>query len=156
MVARVYTTTSATNLLHLALRLRGGGPPIGQFADVSDSSGLVEHSFSDIAPSWRLAAPGLCLEGKCPNRSAAVPTVSWILNHGFWDFDLMRHSGKKTCPVCSEAVILTTCGVNNCTWRFKGRKVGGTTVLVGQWKEARNTYRRLTKGRGVNWDRPLI
>ncbi|CAN0427173.1 unnamed protein product, partial [Ectocarpus fasciculatus] len=81
--------------LHLVLRLRGGGycpPPIAvgaKFADVSDSSGLTEHAFSDHAPRWRVAEPGLCLEGRCTSSYCDAHGRMVILNHGFQDFDLM-------------------------------------------------------------------
>jgi len=143
--------------LHMVLRLRGGGPgPVAQFADVSDSSGLEERAFVDSAPEWRVAQPGLCLEGKCSNRSCRAHGKMVILNHGFRDFDLIRHDGGKNCPQCGKAVVPTTCGFNKCIWRYQGRKAGETNALVGQWKEAGNSYHRFAEGREVEWERLLI
>ncbi|CAM9700440.1 unnamed protein product [Ectocarpus fasciculatus] len=150
--------------LHLVLRLRGGGSgrpsiPVGaKFADVSDSSGLTEHAFSDHAPDWRVAEPGLCLEGRCTNSDCEADGRMVILNHGFQDFDLMRPGGDpKRCPMCRSEVVPSTCGFTDCTWRYKGRKAGETNVLVGMWKEAGDSYHRFKEdGEEVEWDRLLI
>lgn len=145
--------------LHLILRLRGGGPgvAIGQFADVSDSSGLTAHAFSEHGPDWRIADPGLCLEGECTNARCEAHGEMVILNHGFRDFDLTRPGREaKQCPECHKEVVPSTCGFTECTWRYKGRKAGETDVLVGKWKEARDNYHRFTEEGQVEWDRLLI
>ncbi|CAN0492339.1 unnamed protein product, partial [Ectocarpus sp. 8 AP-2014] len=149
--------------LHWVLRLRGGGfaaPPIAvgaKFADVSDSSGLTEHAFSDHAPRWRVAEPGLCLEGRCTNSDCDAHGRMVILNHGFRDFDLIRPGrDPKLCPMCNFEVVPSTCAFTDCTWRYKGRKAGETNVLVGMWKEAGDSYHRFEEGGEVEWDRLLI
>jgi len=147
--------------LHLVLRLRGGGGlAVGHFADVSDSAGLTERAFSDSAPDWRIARPGLCLEGECRNQDCKAHGRMVIMNHGFNDFDLILSQGgpqgQYVCPECYEKVVPTTCGFNNCTWRYKGRKAGETNVLVGQWREAGNSYHRFEDGGEVAWERLLI
>ncbi|CAN0561413.1 unnamed protein product [Ectocarpus sp. 12 AP-2014] len=69
--------------LHLILRLRGGGiaaPPIAvgaKFADVSDSSGLTEHAFSNDAPRWRV-----CRARAVPGRKVHQPPLRRSRPHG--------------------------------------------------------------------------
>lgn len=146
--------------IHLVLRLRGGGITPGHFADVSDASGLTEHAWNPDAPSWRRAKPGLCLSGECRNRSCSAHGWMVILNHGFEDFDLMRNAGTGmhcfNCPQCFEIVVPSTCGFNNCVWRYKGRKAGETNILVGPWKEAGDSYHCFEEGKQVAWERLLI
>ncbi|CAN0204299.1 unnamed protein product [Ectocarpus fasciculatus] len=150
--------------LHLVLRMRGDQPRrasiavSAKFADVSDSSGLTEHAFSDHEPDWRIAKPGLCLEGRCTNSDCDADGCMVILNHGFQDFDLMRQGrDPKRCPMCRSEVVPSTCGFTDCTWRYKGRKAGETNVLVGMWKEAGDSYHRFKEdGEEVEWDRLLI
>ena len=72
-----------------------GGACTKQFADVSDTSGLTDDKFLDHAPDWRIAEPGLCLEGECTNRRCKAHGEMVILNHGFLDFDLMQAGEKK-------------------------------------------------------------
>ncbi|CAM9337802.1 unnamed protein product [Ectocarpus sp. 6 AP-2014] len=158
-----YYNIEGNSTLHLILRLRGGGfaaPPVAvgaKFADVSDSSGLTEHAFSDHAPRWRVAEPGLCLEGRCTNHHCDAHGGMVILNHGFRDFDLIRPGrDPKRCPMCNREVVPSTCAFTDCTWRYKGRKAGETNVLVGMWKEAGDSYHRFEEGGEVQWDRLLI
>ena len=155
----LYYNILKDSVLHNVLRLRGGGGCGVLFADVSDSSGLTKRSFSDSAPDWRIASPGLCLEGECCNQDCEAHGNMVIMNHGFYDFDLMHNEGddvRFSCPQCAERVTPTTCGFNNCTWRYKGRKAGEMNVLVGRWREAGNSYHRFKEGREVAWERLLI
>ena len=39
------------------------------FADVSNKKGKYKQKFSNSAPDWRVCKPGLCLHGKCTNKS---------------------------------------------------------------------------------------
>ncbi|CAM9319374.1 unnamed protein product [Pylaiella littoralis] len=158
---------------HLVLRLRGGGPS-GHFADVSNSDAMKKIKFSNDAPSWRTAAPGLCLEGRCTNRGCEAHGMMVILNNHFQDFDLMRGS-PKPCPECQRDVTPITCAFNNCVWsykgkktgerrcafnncvwRYKGKKTGERPVLTGPWTEVGDRYHRFNESSGVEWERLLI
>lgn len=96
-------------------------------------------------PGW------LCLEGNAATATAR-PVVR-ILNHGFRGFDLMSSEVEPfACPQCYTRVVPTTYGFNNCTWRYKGREAGETNILVGQWKEAGNSFHRIKEDGSVKWE----
>jgi hypothetical protein len=76
--------------LHLCLRLRGGGPSGTTFVDMENSSAMKRSKWSSSAPEWRLAGQGLCVEGKCANRSCeAFGRGNVIMSKGFGTFDLL-------------------------------------------------------------------
>lgn len=54
-------------VMHLVLRLRGVGV-VSTFADVINSSALVRPELPASPPDWRVAGPGLNVEGLCKNR----------------------------------------------------------------------------------------
>jgi hypothetical protein len=56
-------------IIHLVLRLRGGGCDMMTFVDVSNDKIIKEYQFSQNAPEWRCASKGINLEGKCQNHS---------------------------------------------------------------------------------------
>eukprot|EP00903_Cladosiphon_okamuranus_P014155 g13154.t1 len=96
--------------------------------------------------------PGRCTNDRCEAHGGMV-----ILNHGFRDVDLTRPDREqKLCPKCHKQVVPSTCGFTDCTWMYDGRKAGDTTVLIGQWKEAHDSYYRFTEEGEVEWDRLLI
>lgn len=87
---------------NLVLRLRGGGSGLAgvKFADVSNAGNLVKIPWADTAPEWRLAAPGLCVEGVCLNRKCAAYRQMVICNMGMTSFDLLLDRSSCTCPMC--------------------------------------------------------
>ena len=150
--------------LHLLLKLRGGGPGPGAcFADISNATGLTRREWSSSAPDWRMASPGLCLEGICERRGCPAYKQPVIMNQGFTSFDLIEDGHSCSCPSCSSAVVPTTCAFNSCQWKWVGKKIDPRTrrpvvVRSDDWKIADNAYHRFdedTSG-SVNWLRLKI
>lgn len=141
--------------LHLLVRLRGGGDLPVTFADVADSGALKRIQFSRSAPDYRLAKPGLCLEGRCTNTRCSAFGKMGILNNGFQDYDLAR-GATRPCSQCHNDVMPTTCAFNNCMWRYEGQKAGEGHSVVGPWTEVGNAYHRFDEGDGVDWTRLFL
>ena len=145
--------------IHLIGRLRGGYCPnvIGQFANVSDSSGLTKEEFSEDAPDSRIARGGLCLEGECSNGECEAHGQMVIVNHGYEKFDLAQPNlDEKRCPLCDHAVVPITCGFTDCEWRYKGRQPGKKKLVRGRWKEVGHSYHRFVAGEEVEWTELVI
>lgn len=140
--------------VHLLLRLRGGSGAMS-FADVSNSDAMAKMAFSKNAPSWKIAAPGLCLEGRCTKRACKAYGKMVILNNNFDDFDLARGEAKP-CPKCEEDVTPITCAFNNCVWSYKGKKAGERQVLTAPWTEVGDSYHRFEESNEAEWERLLI
>ncbi|CAM9115311.1 unnamed protein product, partial [Laminaria digitata] len=143
------------SLLHLVLRLRGGGTPPVNFADVSDSGALKKRKFPKHAPNYRIAEPGLCLEGECVNSRCPAFGVMGVLNNAFNDYDLVR-GASKPCSQCGDDVMPTACAFNNCAWRYEGQKAGERHTVVGPWTTAGNDYHRFDQSEGVRWKRVFL
>ena len=150
----------------LVTRLRGGGiapPPVGvEFADVSSADSLKRKGWSKSAPPWRVARPGLCLEGVCQNEKCSANGEHVIMNHSYCEFDLIEDRRKCECPICHKQVIPTTCGFNNCRWKWVGRKIDQQTqrpvTIRADWKVADDAYHYFdeTKCGTANWLRLKI
>jgi len=153
-------------IVHLVLRLRGGGggpPQVGvEFADVSNTDSLKRKDWSKSAPRWRMARPGLCLDGVCQNEKCPANGKHVIMNHGYCEFDLIEDRHTCKCPICYKQVIPTTCGFNNCQWKWVGRKIEHQTqrpvTIRADWKVADDAYHYFeeTKSGTVNWLRLKI
>ena len=112
--------------VHFILRLRGGGciPALGvPFADVTDEAGPVMHEWSREAPPWREAAPGMCLEGECTNQDCEAHMKMVIVEQGYCEFDYLNDAHMCKCPMCEQPIVPSTCGFNNCQWKFITRKI---------------------------------
>ena len=130
--------------LHLVLRLRGGASVPGvRFTDVTDGKGPEEMQWSDEAPDWRIAYPGLCIEGECANRMCEAYGHMVIMNKGWTEFDLINDSHLCKCPICKERVVPITCGFNNCKWKIIARKVelGKPQMFKTDWKSVGDLYK---------------
>ena len=117
--------------LHLLLRLRGGGDA---FADVSNTESIEKLQWNFNAPKWRVATPGLNVEGICRNDGCAAfqePTISKI---GFKPWTL---GSEVRCPMCSNEMEAFTCGLTNCSWMFEGVKTNGE-IVTKSWEEVGN------------------
>lgn len=147
--------------LHLILRLRGGGGGDIGFADISDSSNMQTHHWSDEGPAWRCVLPGLCVEGRCRNRECAAYCDTVICNRRMGMFDLLLDAPSVACPVCRRYVEPETCAFNNCEWSYAGVKVADDMpVAVGGlgWARAGDQYERFSSKDDdkVDWRRLLI
>jgi ubiquitin len=143
--------------LHLVLRLRGGG---GIFADVDHDPTI--YKWNSKAPDWRIAAKGLCLEGKCMNSSCKAYKRMVIMNMGLpIVFELGMPGEKPTiCPICHSYVKPITCGLNNCEWRYIGIKETklGLKRVECDWKQVSDEYQRFNDDEEslVKWSKLLI
>ncbi|CAF1390593.1 unnamed protein product [Didymodactylos carnosus] len=59
------------------------------FVDLNKNNGLKRIEWSSHAPNWRIARPGICLEGKCLNESCATHKQLVVINVGIKKFDLL-------------------------------------------------------------------
>lgn len=110
--------------VELTPNMRGGGGGGGtKFADLENKKGFETLEFSDKAPWYRTAFPGLCIEGKCKNKKCPAENCRVISNHRFGQFDLILDGPTVVeCPVCYRSFEPITCAFNRCQWRWKGVK----------------------------------
>ena len=135
--------------IDLVLRLRGGGcgPALGvPFADVTDEAGPVMHEWSREAPPWREAAPGMCLEGECTNQDCEAHMEMVVVEQGYCEFDYLNDAHMCKCPMCEQPIVPSTCGFNNCRWKFITRKISTLgqppQVVHSEWKSVGDVYAR--------------
>ncbi|CAF3105601.1 unnamed protein product [Rotaria socialis] len=128
------------------------------FIDLTKGNSPKRMEWSSSAPNWRIARPGICLEGKCSNPYCLAHEQLVIINIGIREFDLLTESYKiSKCPECSKYVEPATCAFNNCMWRWKGLKQSkidaAPTEVSEDWKLADNAYHRFdeTVNGGVMW-----
>jgi len=144
--------------VHLVLRLRGGGTIPRSFADVSNSSLLVQRHLSSHGPRWRSCAKGLNVEGRCENHQCAAFGRMVIHREGFSLFNLRKDDVK--CPECSSEVKPVTCGFRNCAWKFEGVKASDGVFVSSPWREAGGkNYHRFDSdeaGDSIEWISLLI
>mmetsp|Transcript_10183 Transcript_10183/g.8729 ORF Transcript_10183/g.8729 Transcript_10183/m.8729 type:complete len:100 (+) Transcript_10183:1234-1533(+) len=94
-----------------------------EFVDIENQDKAKTHQWSTSAPKWRYAtADGLCLEGKCTNKSCEAFGKYVIINKGTGCYDLIYDEHSNKCPMCSQYVKATKCAFNNCTYRYTGIK----------------------------------
>jgi hypothetical protein len=152
--------------------LKGGKPPSDymrlpsptarklrcKFADMSQPGD--NEQWSDDAPDYRIAEPGLCLEGKCRNDSYDAHDELVIMNNGIHDFDLIRDNNSRNkvlvCPLCSHYVKATTCGVNNCVWRMTGENADTKIMVFTKYELVGDWYYTFENQPSVEWTRLLI
>ena len=142
------------NTLSVMLRLAGGGDLCAgvkfagvMFADVTYGKGIQKIEWSDKAPDWRRASPGLCIEGKCTNRRCKAYRQWVIMNRDYTDFDLINNAYLCKCPICHEGVVPVTCAFNNCEWKMTWRKVEPgeqPRMFKTDWKSVGNWYERFS------------
>lgn len=136
--------------MHLVLRLRGGGNP---FADVTNGSALRKLNFSDDAPEYRTAKPGLNVEGYCRNQACAAFNELVICPLGMVAYNV---GGVCECPECESRVQPITCAFYRCEWMYDGVKTGGEEVK-SPWKQAGELYERFdVAGNTISWDRLVL
>ncbi|CAF3849699.1 unnamed protein product [Rotaria sp. Silwood1] len=153
---------SRLELHDLTEKFRNIGNMGMKFVDVSDGSGLKQCGWCKQAPRWRIAAPGICLEGICNNFACDAYKEQVVMPIGYKKFDLVNYADETTtfCPVCKQYVEPKICGFNNCWWRFEGKKIEDgkpPKKCSSDWKQADDKYYYFddTKTPTVTW-RQLI
>ena len=95
------------SVLHLVLRLRGGGGSIGiNFVDVE--KGLIQNlSFSKSAPEWRKVDKGLNLFGLCKNSECKAfnKEVVHIVGIKNEKYNLQENILNIKCPICKGHIV---------------------------------------------------
>ncbi|KAH7823666.1 putative Ubiquitin family protein [Monocercomonoides exilis] len=123
-------------IINLVLRLRGGGScPSHAFVDVTKTDALVESSFSNTAPPWRIVGSGINIEGICENEGCPAFKKQVICRWGMKTFDL--YGSKPFCPCCLKQIVPLKPGFYDCRWRISSVKEDGTRMQM-PWKEAGN------------------
>jgi len=114
-------------LLHLVLRLRGGGPPL-PFVDMQKEKHL---SLTPDGPSWCTIYPGLNLTGTCINTICkAYNQYVWIPK-GFGTFNMNKEAKISKCPECQQpASRIKNVGLYRCYFSVSGNFKGGSGNVV--------------------------
>ncbi|KAH7823771.1 putative polyubiquitin [Monocercomonoides exilis] len=120
--------------VHLLPTSRGGmsGPALS-FVDVTKTDALVERSFSNTAPPWRVVGRGISIEGICENEGCPAFKKQVICRWRMKTFDL--HGSKPFCPCCLKQIVPLKPGFYDCRWRISSVKEDGTVTHM-PWKEA--------------------
>ena len=77
---------------------------------------VVEPYFEGAFPEWRIVTPGLCVEGKCENRSCSSLGREVIVPLGFTMFDLIADKHRCKCPACGYLVKPSRLLVYKCSF----------------------------------------
>ncbi|CAF1407589.1 unnamed protein product [Rotaria sordida] len=138
----------------------GRNPTFGtHFVDVSNKKGLTIIEWTKTASDWLIAAPGLCLEGLCKNVACVAKGRIVIMPMGYIEFDILRGPNRNTtkCSMCSQYVNPTTCGFNNCWWKYEGIKQTDESeepkTITSDWQHADNAYHRFDEEKSgiIQW-----
>ena len=139
------------SVLHLVLRLRGGGGSfLLDFTNVE--KGLIENlSFSESAPEWRNVKKGLNLFGLCKNSKCKAFDKEVIHKVGIIHkkYNLQENILNIKCPICKGIVVPKTCGFWDCEYQFEGNK-----IEEGKVKHV-DTRCRETKGDNFEYYNPF-
>ena len=107
------------SVLHLVLRLRGGGVGPQPFT-FNGMNNEVTLKFSSNGPEWRSVREGISWIGKCYNYSCEAFRAEVICNSGFGVFDANQANRIAVCPMCKEGVQVKNCGFFKAKWRSFG------------------------------------
>ena len=135
-----------------------------KFANLNNASSMKKQKWTTTGPLWRVATPGLCLEGQCKTNNCAAKGQSVVIPIGYRKFDLLNDSKKQTtyCPICKEYVNPQTCAFNNCWWRFQGKVQENADDepqdCSSDWRFADNSYNYFDQkmSETVTWRQLLI
>ncbi|KAA6401788.1 MAG: putative ring and ubiquitin domain containing protein [Streblomastix strix] len=124
--------------IHLIARLSAGGELPLHFVDVEKTNTLVKSQWSKVAPEWRIAGPGLAVEGICTNNRCKAKGQMVIHSAGFGDFNFDKCDAK--CPICSWPINPVKPGFNNCLWKIDFQKTGSSAVTKLPWTKTGDYY----------------
>ncbi|KAL4439307.1 hypothetical protein ABPG74_016970 [Tetrahymena malaccensis] len=114
------------DVIHLALRLRGGGCPEQKklFVDLENEESKKEVEFSVHAPQYRIATNGLNIEAICRNSSCRYFKKQFIVKIGYNSIEIVADIQQKiNCPGCNIVPQFITCGFVNCQYSWCGLKL---------------------------------
>ena len=114
--------------LHLVLRLKGGGLPIGLGFNSLDTP--VVQRLDETAPVYRMLSQGLSFLSKCINPSCTGNNDAIYVNRGLGHFSM----GKESMALkCSQRGIRVMPAANSgFYWKFTGITQKGDDVEKGQ------------------------
>lgn len=143
----VYNLRTAQSQTYFANKIAVHNKLGKTFVDLYNDNGSKRIEWSSRAPDWRIARPGICLEGKCPNEACAAHAQLVVVNIGIKTFHILNEMHKLSiCPECSAYVEPLTCAFNNCVWRWKGLMQSASDIepkeVSMDWKYADNAYHR--------------
>ena len=114
------------SVIHIVLRLRGGGGSGIRFADITQKSKAELQNWSETAPMWRMVQKdGLCLEGKCTNEDCDAEGEWVVISKGIGTYDLVYDEHTNRCPICAKYVKTEKCAFNNCQYAYTGIMLQG-------------------------------
>lgn len=130
-----------------------------KFLNVTDERGLQRAEWSKVAPEWRRVNRGLVLEGICENEKCKAYKKQVAISMNYRTFDVVSDPDidKTLCPMCREFVEPTTCGFNNCWWKFEGlckmKDKKAPQLCSSDWKYADDAYHSFDQEttETINW-----
>lgn len=139
---------SELTLQYSNLTVRNAGNIGKLYVDVCTSKDLRRWEWVKVAPRWRIARGGLCLEGICSNEFCEACDKTVIMPIGYKRFDVLCDCNENTtvCPVCKQYVEPTNCAFNNCWWIYEGVRRDPASRnrarkrFKSQWTWADNAY----------------
>ncbi len=127
----------------LGLALEGGGGDIlMDFADVTKDD-VKNTKWNKSAAKWRIARPGLCLEGICKNRKCNAYEQMVVMNFDYDNIDLIgdpKILDRCKCPICKGRVTPLAPAFNNCFYRIAARKTDSTALFQKPWTRCDDSY----------------
>ncbi|OMJ65224.1 hypothetical protein SteCoe_38762 [Stentor coeruleus] len=134
--------------LYLVLNLRGGGPQVFSFNEMSNE---IKLEFSQNAPEWRTVEPGISFIGICENRECVAYNREVISNAGLGVFDINRQAGMMPCPMCKQTLSnAKNCGFFMAEWKFFGIDSNGIE-RTGNGDAYEYNYTTFLDGDDVQW-----
>ena len=103
---------------------------------------LRTRSWSSQAPTWREVGEGLCIHGRCRNKSCEAYKRKVICTMGFVDVDIAGPNKiSSRCPMCKSRFTPKKPGFNNCWWKIEAVKTSSPEcVFHSPWNRALNEY----------------
>ena len=139
------------SILHLVLRLRGGGCGVPSSFEFNSMSQQVNIEFSESAPDWRAVNPGISWFGDCFNSECVAFNKEVVSNHGFGVFDVRTERSKAKCMMCKQTFgNVDVCGFFACKFRYFGVLENGEE-REGSGQAGSDDYTAFLNGERVEW-----